>query len=87
MEEKDAYVKSNSIDYKHFANMTVTVYGNRLPRDTKVKKRRKQLVQTMENAQLLLRKYVCRMQNSIVVLVSSSLASGFMSVTNEESEV
>jgi hypothetical protein len=67
--------------------MTATIYGNRLPRGTQVKKRRKQLVQTMENAQLLLRNYVCRMQNNMVVVVSSSLASGFMFVTNEESEV
>jgi hypothetical protein len=44
MAEKGAYLNSNSINYKHFANMKVTIYGNRLPRGTQVKKGREPLV-------------------------------------------
>jgi hypothetical protein len=39
MTEKSTYINSNYINYKQFALMKGTIYGNRLPRGMQVKKR------------------------------------------------
>jgi hypothetical protein len=38
MAEKGIYVTSNWINWKYFVNIKGTIYGNRLPRGTQVKK-------------------------------------------------
>jgi hypothetical protein len=38
MAKKGTYANNNYINYKHFADMKGTIYGNRLPRDMQVKR-------------------------------------------------